>query len=68
MDGGNGVTCVDRALEGISGVDGDDLGYLVHVQQRGNAGQDALAIAGRRRQYMAEVPAQIGEHGGDVFR
>lgn len=40
--GGNGVTGVDRALEGVGAFDRDDLGDLVNVQLSGNARQDVF--------------------------
>jgi hypothetical protein len=46
LHGGDGVTGVDRALEGVGAFDRDDLGDLVNVQQRGNARQDVLAVGG----------------------
>src|SRR5690606_37079307 len=42
LDGGDGVTGIDRALEGVGAFDGDDLGDLVDVQQSGNARQVVL--------------------------
>lgn len=44
LNGGDGVTGVDRALEGVGAFDRDDLGDLVNVQLRGNAWQDVLPL------------------------
>ncbi|MNE31108.1 hypothetical protein D3C80_1246560 [compost metagenome] len=68
LDGGNGVTGVDRTLEGVSGFDRNDLGDLVDIQQRSYPWQEVLAVAGGRRQHMAEVAAQVGHQGRHVFR
>src|SRR5690606_32649725 len=68
LHGGNGVTGVDRALEGVGGLDRDDLGDLVDVQQCGDARQDVLAVGGGRGQHVAVSLAQLGNQRGDVFR
>ncbi len=59
--GGNGVTSVDRALEGVSAFNRDDLGYLVDVQLRSNARLDVLAVGRSRGQDMA-VNCVLFEH------
>src|SRR5690606_13762303 len=68
LDGGDGVTGVDRALEGIGAFYRDDLGDLINVQQRGNARQVVLAVGAGRGQDVAVVLAQLGDQQGDVLR
>lgn len=43
LDGGNGVTGVDRADKGLVILNGSDIGDLLDVEESGNAGQQALA-------------------------
>src|SRR5690606_5794173 len=68
LDGGDGVTGIDRALEGVGAFDGDDLGDLVDVQQSGNARQVVLAVGAGRGQDVAVALAQLGDQQGDVLR
>ena len=67
LHGGDGVTSVDRALEGVRAFHRDDLGDLVDVQLRGNARQEILAVGGGSSQYMAVVLGQISDQRRDVL-
>jgi hypothetical protein len=60
LDGGQRVAGVDRAHEGVGGFDGDDVGDLGHVEQRGDAGQHVLAEGGGGGQHVA-VAAGLDE-------
>ena len=51
--GGDGVTCIDRALECIGALDLDDVGDLHHVEQGGNTRHDVLAGGGCRSHQVA---------------
>ncbi len=55
LDRGNGVAGVDRALEGVRGVDLGDFRDLGHVQLGGHARQDVLAVRGGRGQDVRVV-------------
>src|SRR5450830_360290 len=68
LHGGNGVTGVDRTLEGVSAFHRDDLGDLVDVQLRGNAWQDVFAVGSSSSQDMAVTLAQLDDQRSDVFR
>ncbi|MCY1233955.1 hypothetical protein D9M72_465200 [compost metagenome] len=68
LHGGDGVTGVDRTLEGVGAFNGDDLGDLVDVQQGSDARQVVLAVGGRRRQHVAVALAQLRNQRRDVFR
>ncbi|MNF86713.1 hypothetical protein D3C84_691590 [compost metagenome] len=68
LHGGDGVTGVDRPLEGVGALDGDDLGDLVDVQQGGHARQVVLAVGGGGGQYVAVALAKLGDQRSDVFR
>ncbi|MDT4853159.1 hypothetical protein FQZ97_874150 [compost metagenome] len=68
LHGGDGVTGVDRALEGVGAFNGDDLGDLVDVQQGSYARQVVLAVGGGRRQHMAEIAGDGSHQRRDVFR
>src|SRR5690606_21289232 len=49
LDGGDGVTGIDRTLEGVRALDADDLGDLVNVQQGGHARQVGVGgVAGHQ--------------------
>jgi hypothetical protein len=50
LHGRQRVAGVDRAHEGVGGLDADDVGDLRHVEQRGDARQDVLAEGGGRRE------------------
>jgi hypothetical protein len=63
LHGGDGVTGVDRTLEGVGAFDRDDLGDLVNVQQRGNARQDVFAVGGGGSQDVAVALAQLCTSG-----
>ncbi|KPM75101.1 hypothetical protein AOG27_20880, partial [Pseudoalteromonas lipolytica] len=52
---GDGVAGVDRAFEGIRGLDGDDRGNLRHGLERGDPGQHVLAGGGGHRQHVGIV-------------
>jgi hypothetical protein len=45
LHGGDRVAGVDRALEGVGAIDFDDVADLRHVEQRGDARRDVLAVA-----------------------
>src|SRR5690606_3189348 len=66
--GGDGVTGIDRALEGVGAFDGDDLGDLVDIQQGGHARQVVLAVGAGRGQDVAVAVADLGDQQGDVLR
>src|SRR5690606_28133870 len=68
LNGRDGVTGVDRALEGVSAFDRDDLGDLVNVQLGGNARQDVFAVGSRGSQDVAVASAQFGYQRRNVFR
>ncbi|KWV77025.1 hypothetical protein PFL603g_02407 [Pseudomonas fluorescens] len=68
LHSGNGVTGVDRALEGVGAFNRNDLGDLVNVQLRGNAWQDVFAVGGSGSQDVAEASAERCNQRGDVFR
>ncbi|CAI8928623.1 Hemolysin-type calcium-binding region [Pseudomonas marginalis] len=68
LHGGNRVTGVDRALEGVGAFYRDDLGDLVNVQLRGNAWQDVFAVGSGGSQDVAVASAQLCYQRGDVFR
>ena len=66
--GSDGVTGVDRTLEGVSAFYRDDLGDLINIQLRGNARQDVFAVGGGSSQDMAVASAKLGNQRRDVFR
>ena len=68
LHGGDGVTGVDRALEGIGAFYRDDLGDLVNVQLGGNAWQDVFAVGGSGGQDVAVASAKLGDQRCNVFR
>ncbi|CRM62183.1 hypothetical protein [Pseudomonas sp. 25 R 14] len=68
LHGGNGVTGVDRALEGVGAFHRNDLGDLVDVQLRGNAWQDVFAVGGSGSQDVAVGSAKLCNQRRDVFR
>src|SRR5690606_13064246 len=68
LDGGDGVTAIDRALEGVRARDADDLGDLVNVQQGSHARQVVLAVGAGRGQDVAVTLADLGDQQGNVFR
>src|SRR5690606_11928182 len=68
LDGGDGVSGVDRALEGVGAFHGDNLGDLVDVQQGRHARQVVLAVGAGRGQDVAVALAQLGDQQGDVLR
>ena len=47
---GERVAGVDRPHEGVGALDRDDVGDLLHVEQRRDARHDVLAVRGRRRE------------------
>ncbi|KWV88048.1 hypothetical protein PFLmoz3_02433 [Pseudomonas fluorescens] len=68
LHGSDGVTGVDRALEGVGAFYRDDLGDLVNVQLRGNAWQDVFAVGGSGGQDVAVASAKLGDQRCNVFR
>jgi hypothetical protein len=67
LHGGDGVTGVDRALEGVGRIDLGDFRDLGHVQLGGHARQDVLAVGGGRGQ---DVRVRTGDRQdllGDVL-
>jgi len=68
LHGSDGVTGVDRTLEGISAFHRDDLGDLVNVQLGGNARQDVFAVGSGGSQDVAVALAQFGNQWSNVFR
>ena len=68
MHGGNRVAGVDRALEGVSAFNADDLGDLINVQQGSNARQVVFAVGAGRSQDVAVTLAQFSDQQGNVFR
>src|SRR5690606_2089043 len=68
LDGGDGVTGIDRTLEGVRALDADDLGDLVNVQQGSHARQVVLAVGAGRGQDVAVTLADLGDQQGNVFR
>src|SRR5690606_24530133 len=68
LHGSDGVTGIDRALEGVGAFNGDDLGDLVDVQQGSDARQVVLAVGGGRSQHVAVVLGEFGNQRSDVFR
>jgi len=68
LHGSDGVTGIDRTLEGISAFYRDDLGDLVNVQLSGNPRQDVFAVGGRGSQDVAVASAQFGNQRRNVFR
>ncbi|CAM3193654.1 hypothetical protein PSGE105469_22105 [Pseudomonas gessardii] len=68
LHGGNGVTGVDRALEGVGAFHRNDLGDLVNVQLRSNPWQDVFAVGGGGSQDMAVASAKLCNQRRYVFR
>src|SRR5690606_9248878 len=68
LDGGDGVTGINRTLEGVRALDADDLGDLVNVQQGSHARQVVLAVGAGRGQDVAVTLADLGDQQRDVFR
>src|SRR5690606_31052234 len=68
LDGGDGVTGIDRALEGVGAFHGDDLGDLVDIQQGSDARQVVRAVGAGRGQDGAVAVADLGDQQGDVLR
>eukprot|EP01022_Parablepharisma_sp_SALTPOND_P004193 TRINITY_DN118_c0_g1_i10.p1 TRINITY_DN118_c0_g1~~TRINITY_DN118_c0_g1_i10.p1 ORF type:complete len:1227 (-),score=392.65 TRINITY_DN118_c0_g1_i10:741-4421(-) len=67
LHGGNGVTGVDRALEGVGRVDLGDVGDLAHVQAGGHARQDVLAVGSGGGQDVAVILGNGQDLFGDVL-
>src|SRR5690606_16899952 len=61
FDGHDGVTRIDRALEGMCVFDGHDVGDLRHAQQRGNTGHQVLAEGGTGAEHVAVTVCQFGD-------
>ncbi|MOA13810.1 hypothetical protein D3C78_1338740 [compost metagenome] len=73
LNGSDGVTGVDRTLEGVGAFYRDDLGDLVNVQGSGNARQDVFAVGrgGSQDVAVARSPCFLSESNNqrsDVFR
>ena len=68
LHGSNGVTGIDRTLEGVSAFYRNDLGDLINVQLRSHTRQDVFAVGGRRSQDVAVAFAQFCNQRGNVFR
>ncbi|MCY1291778.1 hypothetical protein D9M70_409780 [compost metagenome] len=68
LNGSDGVTGIDRTLEGVGAFYRDDLGDLVNVQGSGNARQDVFAVGSGGSQDVAVALAQLCNQRSDVFR
>ncbi|VVO42125.1 hypothetical protein PS691_05839 [Pseudomonas fluorescens] len=68
LHGSDGVTGIDRTLEGVSAFYRDDLGDLVNIKRSGDAWQDVFAVGGSSSQDVAVASAQLGHQGRNVFR
>ena len=68
LHGGNGVTGVDRTLEGVGAFYRDDLGDLVDIQLGSDPRQDVLAVGSGGSQDVAVASTQLGDQRCDVFR
>jgi hypothetical protein len=52
---GDGVAGVDRPLEGVEGVDLDNVGNLPNIELGGDAWRDVLAVRCRRKQQVLRL-------------
>ncbi len=68
LHGSDGVTGVDRALEGVRRIDLGDFGDLGDVQLGSDARQDVLAVSGCWRQDVRVAGSDGQCLLGDVFR
>ncbi len=67
LHGSDGVTGIDRTLEGVGAFYRNDLGDLVNVQGSGNARQDVFAVRGSASQDVAVALAQVSNQRRNVF-
>ncbi len=67
LHGSDGVTGIDRTLEGVSAFYRDNLGDLVNVQGSGNARQDVFAVRGSAGQDVAVALAKFSNQRRNVF-
>jgi hypothetical protein len=67
LDGGDGVAGIDWAGERILALHREDVRYLHHVEQGGDARRDILAGGGSRREEDIMMAHQIDDQRGDIF-
>jgi hypothetical protein len=68
LNGGKSVARVDWAHERIRSLDGDDLGNLRDIEQRGDARRGIFSESGRRQKQMRVGRRQTRGQSGEVLR
>ncbi len=68
LHGLDGVTGIDRALEGVRRVDGGDFRDLRDVEKRGDAGHEVLAHGGGRGDDRVIILGEAHDESGEGLR
>ncbi len=68
LHGGNRVARIDRAGEGVSAFDAEDIRDLHDVEQGCNARRDILAVAGGREDKGVVMGGKTSNQRRDIFR